>query len=177
MLSTHVPYGQPLNLGFMSGKALAKIDSLYVTARKYLGKFLLRVGVFFLLWPALLVFALCLKVARRKLIVTMRNSDEELHDLNDYVAFKESFDKFEKLLPFVHKVNSYNPKNAHYVLRYVLVQMQKTGSTLLTFHDYVKCKFINDLNHSKFPPPTESFCYRPEQDLWKNRNKAYSYWL
>ena len=177
MLTTQMPYRHPLDVGVYSGKAVVYFENSYVFLRSLFGKVFLRVVTFFLLWPFVLFFALWLKHKRKQLLIAIRDADEVTMTPEKYSDFREQFQKFDKLTPVLQKFNGYQPYKAKLVLRYSLTQMQKTCSTMLSFHALMKDKYVNEFNFSQFQNEATTFSFRSATELLNNRNKAYDYWM
>ena len=174
MLTVHAPYS-PFEKGLTSGNALASFEGLYVSFRDATGKVVLLSLVFVFLWPLVLVFGFWLKLQRRFFVRYMKE-DVRFDSPEDYASFKKRYDKLVHLKPSLEKVNSYNTEKAPPVVRYTLRQMQKTCSTLLTFHGWLDSK-LEDYNKQQFPSASKQVKFRSESSLWKNRNAAYQYWM
>lgn len=106
----------------------------------------------------------------------MRQDLSEFATANEYAVFKNKLAKMDRLRPTLKEVAGLKAEKAPLLIKYVLKQMQLTCKTLLAFYDWALSRLVNyntqpENNHSKV------FRFKPEDDLWNNRNKAYDYWL
>ena len=158
-----------------TAKTLAFFEQIYETFRNFLGKIVL-LSLLFLVTPLVFLLGYLIKSKRKALQRHMRKDIPGFKNSNEYQDFKMMLDKFENLLPSLNKINEFKANNAPLTVRYFLIQLQKMASTLITYFSWLK-KGLSHLNAVQFTSKSNEFKLVSEQELWKNRNQSYHYWL
>lgn len=166
----------PFETSLTNAKTVVGLEWLYESVRKQIGKLLLVVLVVFLALPVVLLFGYWLQRKRKRFQSHMRKDFKDFHRANDYLEYKVYTNKVATLTPSLKKVSGYNLKKAPWPLKYTLSQMQKMTSTLLTYNSWLKSR-LNSLNEEQFKSESSVFKFVSEEELWRNRNHAYQYWM
>jgi len=158
-----------------SGNLLTSLEGLYTSLRKIMGRALLLVLATLFLLPFAFALGLWFKKQRSFFLKTMRNDNQKLNTVEDYVSFRENLDQLGELKSKLSKLKTYNLKNAPWGVSFLLNQMQKTSSTLLQYYSWNEEK-LADFNKPRVKSSSH-FVFVSENELWENRNPAYSYWM
>lgn len=159
-----------------NAKAVVGFEFLYESLRKNLNKLIVLVLVYAVGLPIVFLFGYWLLTKRKKFQKHMKNDFLTLNTSKDYLDLKESLSKLDELMPALKKVSTYNLKKAPYLIRFTLCQMQKMTSTLVTYNDWLKSR-LNSYNEEQYSSKSQIFKLVPEEELWKERNKVYQYWM
>ncbi|MCO5238890.1 MAG: hypothetical protein M9904_02435 [Chitinophagaceae bacterium] len=166
----------PFEASLSNAKTVVSLGWLYEEVRNHMGKLLVLVLTFFLGLPLVFAFGFWLRLKRRELQKNMRKAPPAFKTHNDYRQFKTHLAKMDSLMPALETVAKYNLKKAPLHLRYTLNQMQKSTSTLVTYHSWLTSR-LNLLNNEQFKSESKVFKLVPEKELWEKRNAAYQYWM
>lgn len=167
---------QPFEASLSSAKTVVSLGWLYEEVRNHLGKLLVLVLAFLLALPLVFLFGFWLRLKRKSLQKSMRSAPPPFKTHNDYQKFKTNLVKLTSLMPALETVSKYNLKKTPLYLKYTLRQMQKTTSTLVTYHSWLTSRF-NLLNNEQFKSESKVFKMVPEKEMWEKRNTAYQYWM
>ena len=166
----------PFETSLSNAKTVVGLEWLYEGVRNHLGKLLVVALVVVVGLPFVFFFGYWLQTKRKKFQRHMRKDFTLFKSHGDYLEFKDYLNKLELLMPSLKKVSNYNLKKAPWPVKYTLSQMQKMTSTLVTYNNWLKTR-LNSLNEEQFKSNSTVFKLVSEKELWKNRNKAYQYWM
>lgn len=147
-------------------------------------KIIRSVALLMLLWivfglillPVMYLFAFWLY---RKRVILVKLMNERKDDFNNVEQYKNSKEKLEKLSKYTSKVNmlaEFDLKKCNLFIRYPISQIKSLSSTILTYEGWLKSNLIK-YNKEQFHSEKDIFLFKPEDELWENRNKAYNYWM
>ena len=137
----------------------------------------LLLGVFGLvLLPLAFLFGFWLSRKRNYLVKNMRDTALDLNNTEQYVTYKNKLNKLTKDSERLVKVSSYNLKKVPLFVRYPVAQMKYLSSTLLTYEGWLQSR-LTKYNQEQFQSEQKIFSFKPESELWDNRNKVYNYWM
>lgn len=166
----------PFETSLSNAKTVVGLEWLYEGLRNNLSKLFVLVLLILAGLPFVFFFGYWLQTKRKKFQKYMRKDLSLFKNQNDYLEFKDNLNKLESLMPSLKKVSNYNLKKAPWPVNFTLNQMQKMTSTLVTYNSWLKTR-LNSLNEEQFKSKSTVFKLVSEKELWKNRNKAYQYWM
>ncbi|MFZ4056987.1 MAG: hypothetical protein ACOYKE_02560 [Ferruginibacter sp.] len=159
-----------------NAKTVVGLEWLYEGVKNHLGKIALLCFVLVVGLPVVFLLGYWLHTKRKQLQREMKKDLPLFKNHVEYLKFKENLSKLDSLLPALKKISAYNLKKAPWPIRYTLSQMQKLASSITTYNKWLK-KHLTSYNEDSSTGKSKVFRLVSENELWKERNPVYNYWM